>query len=304
MKKNNSIKIFLTIISLVFLTGCFVKDIGLDKPKNPNMAKRIAIVTHDNNLKGEIKKIESKFYNVFFENAKTECSNMNILKKENNDKIANLTTLPKLNCNCFDNRYLVPACRDLGLDAIILISFSGLESKQESKGFLWFKGLRNFLAIQVKIEIIDTWTGTKLLEEIFSEEVEIGDSDFSELTGYVNLASVKGIDKAIIDIASGMAKKIRNILDAERWKSYIAKKDGNKTLILAGKLSGLENGDILEAYESDRTIEGVGGQHFFIPGNPVGTLKITSVENYTSEAVILSGENIKEKSCVTIRNKE
>ena len=64
---------------------------------------------------------------------------------------------------------------------------------------------------------------------------------------------------------------------------------------------GLKTGDILEVFDSSRTMEGVGGQRFFIPGLKIGVIEIVAITEDRLEAKLVSGEDIKKGS--TVRRK-
>ncbi len=202
---------------------------------------------------------------------------------------AEFLSLPVLYSNNYDNLFLVPAGRRLGLNAAVFISVDFV-SKRRSTGFFMFKKYVNFSVIEVSAVVYDMGAGAKLLDKVFSGEVEQEYDDFAQVSDAENQIDFSEYEDIIIDIAEDAAEEVCEAIEAGEWKSYIITRDENKAIIFAGNKIGLTEGDILNIYDSNSTVQSSDTQHFFIPGIKVGTLKITSTDKDTSQAVILSGE--------------
>ena len=69
--------------------------------------------------------------------------------------------------------------------------------------------------------------------------------------------------------------------------------EGHKITISAGSRVGLKTGMKLKVFDSTKTIEGVGGQRFFLRGDDVATIEVVSVADQTSEARQIDGGPVK-----------
>ena len=101
----------------------------------------------------------------------------------------------------------------------------------------------------------------------------------------------------LIDIGDLICNAVRD----QPWDGYITKIDGDRYVIPSGTKVGLKTGDILEVFDSSRTMEGVGGQRFFIPGLKIGIIEIVTISEDRLEAKLVSGKDIKKGS--TVRRK-
>ena len=84
-----------------------------------------------------------------------------------------LVKLPINGTGSIDNLGLAQLGRQAGMNAIVTGEIMGITRKEEKRGILFFKDLRQFIYFQVKIEVYGTGTGVKLIDERYSEEIEI-----------------------------------------------------------------------------------------------------------------------------------
>jgi hypothetical protein len=133
-------------------------------------------------------------------------------------------------------------------------------------------------------------TGAKLLDKIFSDEVEREYDDFAAVSVEESRIDFSEYEEVIIDIAEDAAEEVCEVIEAEEWKGYLIKRDKDKAIISAGNRAGLTEGDIFNIYDSGSTVKSADTQHFFIPGKKIGTLQVTVAEQEASRAIILSGE--------------
>ena len=98
-----------------------------------------------------------------------------------------------------------------------------------------------------------------------------------------------------------ISEKICDKISDQPWKGFIISISGTKVVISSGRDTGIIPGDILEVYASANTIVGLNGRKFFLPGLKSGEIKITAIYPRRSEAIIISGDNIREGSTVEYR---
>ena len=105
------------------------------------------------------------------------------------------------------------------------------------------------------------------------------------------------LNTLLTDIGDSICDAIRD----QPWDGFITEIDGDRYLIPSGTNVGLEAGDILEVFDSSRIMEGIGGQHFFVPGLKIGEIEIVTITEDRMEAKLVLGEDIKKGS--TVRRK-
>jgi hypothetical protein len=129
-----------------------------------------------------------------------------------------------------------------------------------------------FATAKVEIRLIDATTGN-LLRTFIGRSPIFGTKETGEYSR--GKAVIKAIDFGLDDILEGFLRQL-DLLD---WTTTIAKVDGEKIYLNAGKLSGVRIGDTLEVFEA--------GKEIFNPvtnlslgwttGRPIGTLKVTDL---------------------------
>ncbi|MBW1615519.1 MAG: hypothetical protein JRJ49_03100 [Deltaproteobacteria bacterium] len=292
--KSFFILLLLFITAALIFTGCFFnKKIagaipGLE-PGGKDLKKRIAVIFKDNGSKNDIQNILYKVKESFLPEVADESDDIIVLRDEKGDIASEFLNLPVLYSNNYDNLFLVPTGRRIGLDAAVFIS-ADIVSRRKAVGYFMFKKHVNFSVVEIKATVYDMETGAKLLDKVFAEEVEREYDDFIDIADEENKIDFSEYEEVIIDIAEDAAEEVCEAIEAEEWKGYIIKRDKDKAIISAGNQAGLTEGDIFNIYNSGSTVKSADTQHFFIPGKKIGTLQVTVAEQEASRAIILSGE--------------
>jgi hypothetical protein len=219
-------------------------------------------------------------------------------------KTGNLLSLmkepPKLKSGHPDNYSLALIGRQIGLNAIVTGSLEDIRILNELQGILWTKDTHHFVEVIVRVEVNDVRTATKLLDQTFVREIEIEDLDY-QILKQSDRASLPELSATLGILLADIGNEICNTVKDQPWTGFIIKVEEDRFTISSGNEIGLKVGDVLEVYDSSRIIEGVGGQRFFTPGLKIGEIEIVNITTNTSEARLVSGNNISKGS--TVRRK-
>lgn len=273
-------------------------DIAGDlKIKNKNFINRAGIAVFENKTTFTGGEVEDNFQIHLVNTLKEECPEMLLLLPDDPEYPEDLIELPRMPSGQVDNLALAKIGRQLGLNAIVTGSFIDIRTDEDERGFWWFKESELFTQVQIGVEVYDVETGAKLLDESFLHEIEMGstEDDMAKPGREVDLALV---NKAVIQIAAEMGDRICKAVEEQTWIGYVISIDGNKIMLSSGEKAGLKSGDILEVHESENIIKGTQGQVFFLPGLKTGEIQITAVYPERSEAVSVSGNEVKAGSSV------
>jgi len=225
------------------------------------------------------------------------CSDILLVKPTDPDYPDYFADIPKKESGGLDNFDLAKAGRQLGFNAIVSGAIKHISNNKKEHGILWFKGTQNVVEVQIDVEVYDTETGAKLIDEAFTDEIEVEEFGMdSNLSTYELDPAV--ISEAFEHIATDMGEKICDAILAEPWKGYITSTTADKVRISSWKRSGLEPGDEFEVYHCDAVFQGAEEHRFFIPGRKAGEIKITAVFADTAEAVRISGLDLREGSLI------
>lgn len=271
------------------------------KIKNQDFIKKAGIAVFENRTTFTKGDFEDNFQIHLVNTLKEECPEMLLLLPDDPEYPEDLIELPKMPSGQMDNLTLAKTGRQLGLNAIITGSFIDIRTDETERGFWWFKELELFTQVQIGVEVYDVETGAKLLDESFIREIEMGSTE-DEMARPGREADPALVNEAIIQIATEMGNRICEAVEEQAWSGYIISSDGNKIVLSSGEKAGLKSGDILEVHESENIINGAQDQRFFVPGLKTGEIRITDVYPERSEAVSVSGNEIKAGS--SVRSKE
>jgi len=293
----------LLIVSLLiaFSTGCTgvpnsnrtaIEMTGGFKFFSGNLRKRVGIANFENRTDVEGEKFEKTLQTNLSQTIQKKCPEI-ILERPDNPKYRNiLGTPPKIQTGRIDNFALSMAGRKLGFNAILTGVLLDISGTKEKRGILWFKTDRSFLQIQLAVEVYDVETGAKILDEIPIHQTEIDESDFQSINEWKN-PPVSLINDELANIATEMGKKVCNAVENVPWSGYVSSVNGEKVVVSSGSNIGIKPGYIFEVSAIGKIINGVNGHRFVMTGKKTGEIQIVSVYPDRSEAVLLSGNEIR-----------
>ena len=198
-------------------------------------------------------------------------------------------------------RHLAVLGRQLGLNAIATGSLEDIRLMDELRGVWITKDTHHLVQVFIRVEVCDTRTATKLLDETFERQIEIDDIEYQiiQQSDEIELPRLnETLNKLLTDVGDSICDTIKD----QPWTGYITKIEDGKFVIPSGSRTGLKLGDILEVYDSSRIIEGIGGQRFFTPGLKIGEIEIVAVTENQTVAKLVDGKEIATGS--TVRRKD
>ena len=299
---------YILIFSLIWLflfAGCSSlysknKKSGNLTIKNSDLAKKIGIAIFENKTSFKDRSYEKVFQEYLIESITDSCSDILLVKPGDAGYPDFLVKLPRNETGSIDNLSLAQLGRQSGMNAIVTGEIMGITGKEEKRGIIFFKDLRQFIYFQVKIEVYDTGTGVKLIDERYREEIEIDDLEL-ELFKKKEVASMSEVDDVFLKISEEIDEKICNAINTPPWQGYITSVTENNIIISSGKKVGLVQGVVLEVFTTGEIIKGVDGHRFYMPGHKTGEVKLTAVYADSCEAVFYAGSDIIEGCSVRIK---
>ena len=305
--RTGYILIVLAIIHIVL--GCTAYNSVSKKTKNvargfkaldKDLNKKVALAYYSNQTVFSDRNLETNFHENLIETIGSLCPRIFILPAAEIGIADYFNDIQRQNNGGIDNLELVKRGRLHGLNAILMVSLTGVVDFEEEKGIWRFKDTHYYFRVQMIVGVFDTETGTKLLDEVVKRMVEVDEYDL-ELLRSQNRIDAFIIEDAFEDVADAMGEKICDVLSAQPWKGYIVSIKGDKINISSGIETGLVPGKVLEVFYSTKTIEGANGRRFFIPGKKIGEVEITTVYEDSAEAAIISNNGIQAGSLVKVK---
>ena len=293
-----------SLICLFLFAGCSSlssknKISGTLTIKNSDLAKKVGIAIFKNKTSFKDRSYEKVFQEYLIESMTDSCSDILLAKPGDAGYPDFLVKLPMNGNGSIDNLGLAQLGRQTGINAIVTGEIIGVTRKEEKRGIIFFKDLRQFIYFQVKIEVYDTGTGVKLIDERYSEEIEIDEFEL-ELLKKNEIVNISEIDDVFLKISEDIGEKICKAVNILPWQGYITSVTENNIIISSGKKVGLVPGAVLEVFTTGEIIEGVDGHRFRMHGRKTGEVKLTAVYADSCEAVFYTGSDIMEGCSVKI----
>lgn len=210
-----------------------------------------------------------------------------------------LKELPRLASGRVDNFALATIGRELGLNAVIIGSLDDIGIIDETEGLI-LKDTLHFIQVLVGVEVYDTETGTKILDDSFKRKVQVDKLDYDLMRSEGKLR-LPDLSQELNDLLGEMGERICWAIEDQPWNGFITSFGEDKIILSAGSTSGLEPGDELEVFDNSRIIQGSDGQRFYIHGVKTGRIRIVSVKPHLSEAVVVSNAGIKTGNSVRVK---
>lgn len=285
MPRLNPIIVIYALCAMFCITGCasknLVRNIGFS---NTGLKKKIAILPAEQLLKDE--RLKLLFEKSLADNIEKKCSDMILLKPEQTKSLQISDTLA-----------LAEAGKALGLNAIVRARLGTVSIGKEEKGFPLFKRLRNTASLYADIQITDTATAAKLMEQSLTRSTEPDDADIDLIKAGKD-SGMYFLSNTLSDMAAELAVKICDTVAAQPWQSFVVSGSKGIFTISGGKDAGIQPGELLNVYDRGETLTGAQEQRFFKPGPKVGELKVIAVFPDRSEAIPFAGKDFREGSAV------
>lgn len=203
-----------------------------------------------------------------------------------------LTRLPRTPLNAIDNLEVALQARRAGLNAVAVASLIDVHDQRQEKGLWWFKDVFDEIEVTVNVEVYDSQTAAKILDERFIHRIEAdmplsmpGQSPATRLPLQV-------IEEMEENVWPEVARRIADEMVVIPWVGFIQAVSNGGVTLSAGSETGLESGDVLDVFDNSRMIEGMGGARFLVPGPKIGEIEVASTAVGRIEARILSGGQI------------
>ena len=270
------------------------------KLSDEDLQRKVGIINFENNSLRETAEFQNIFHKGLPDYMNENCEGILVDDPDAGNLLALVKEPPKLKSGHLDNYSLALIGRQIGLNAIVTGSLEDIRIIDELQGILWTKDTHHFVEVNIRVEVNDVRTATKLLDNTFVRDIEIEDLDYQLIKQTDRIRSPE-LNETLSKLLADIGNEICHTVKDQPWTGFITKAEEDRYTISSGSEIGLEVGDVLEVYDSSRIIEGVGGQRFFTPGLQIGEIEIENITRNTSEASLISGKDILKGS--TVRRK-
>jgi hypothetical protein len=195
-----------------------------------------------------------------------------------------LRSPPRLPAGQIDGYSLALMGRPRGLSFFVIGTLLDVRLLDKKTGFWLWKDTTYKIFVAMRVEIIDSATGTKALDETLDEEMVIDELRHEQLqqAGQIPIAE---IDPILTGLMRTAGNSICSALRDKPWQGFVVGVDQDRITISSGRSAGLSSGLVLDVYGGGKMVENKDGQRFIKPGEKIGEATVSSVTDDRAEAV-------------------
>lgn len=216
-----------------------------------------------------------------------EVSRLKLLKAWEDDAIKEAIDL--LKSNHID--LVATRWRTDGFQGIATAALLDVRLVTEKTGILWFRKDRFFVKFEVVLDLYDTHSGAKLVNEVAEMSLKISQEDYEALQSGTVL-HISDLDESLADLANEFGEEAAEALRKHPWQTSIISTDAERIVLAAGRSSGLQVGDRLAIYGGNKLIVGESGK-YVLPGVKIAEVDIKQVEEHRSNAAVLQNGSVR-----------
>lgn len=214
---------------------------------------------------------------------------------EKGDRSINVPLMPS---GAVDTYNLALQGRRKGVGAIVMGAVTEIRGEKRMAGFWWFEEKSCFVVVDFMVTVVDTETGTKILDEYYSAEARIETVRYDQIKKGDLSMDLTEIGNAIKQLATEAGEGVITTLKSQPPKIFLSNVQGTTVKLTAGRNIGLFQNAELNVYGSAGVITGKDGQRFLASTAKTGTVRIVSLEGDEAVAEVIYGIVPNEMACL------
>jgi hypothetical protein len=257
------------------------KVTGVFAPGGADLRHKIALIGVENQPTPGASGFSSFFQKALTERLQSECPGIMV------DAAVGefLKSPPRLASGQIDGYSLAMMGRPRGLNFFVIGTLSDSRLLDEKTGFWLWKDTRYKKRAVLRVEITDSATGTKALDETFAEEMVIEELQHQQLQASLPLPFSE-IEPILNRLLPEAVDALCRALSTQPWQGFVVAADAGRLTISSGSAVGLSPGKVLEVFGSGRMVESKDGRRFLQPGDRLGEARVSSVSAEKAEALL------------------
>jgi len=213
---------------------------------------------------------------------------------------AGLKTPPRLPSGLLDGYALAVLGRQRGVNFFLIGTLVDVRVKSEPKGFWLWKDTRYSIQTVVRLELVDSATGAKILDDTSRTETEIDSVKYEEIEQFKNI-QLADIGSSITALFRKGGKLVCTAMHSLPWQGFVLAAERGRITLSAGSRAGLSAGRMLEVFSAGPVFTSKDGQRFLSVGEKIGEATLTTVAEDRAEAAFGGWERLKEGGTVQLK---
>ena len=209
-------------------------------------------------------------------------------------------TPPRLPSGLLDGYALAALGRQRGVNFFLIGTLVDVRVKDEPKGFWLWKDTRYSIQTVVRLELVDSATGAKILDDTSRIETEIDSLKYEEIEQFKNI-QFADLTAAITTLFRKGGKLVCAAMHSLPWQGFVVAAERGRITLSSGSRAGLAAGRTLDVFGIGPVFTSKDGQRFLSVGDKVSEATVTTVAEDRAEAVFAGGERLKEGGTVQVK---
>ena len=180
---------------------------------------------------------------------------------------------------------VLDSARLAGFQCVLVAQLQNIVPEKKKTGGLWFRKTRYFITATVVLNVYDTITGTKIVDQSTEETVKVDVTKYEDFTEG-RLFDIPEVNDMISELAERLGEEAAETVADHRWMTSVIAVDGNVVRLSADQSVGLKDGDRLSVFEGRRKVQGPEGEIYTIPGYKLANIQISGFVDNSAEAVV------------------
>lgn len=204
-----------------------------------------------------------------------------------------------------NGEYDMAAVAKLGLTAggtaVLEGRVESVQVKRSGSAVGLFRQVKSKVVATVRFRMFATRNGREILNQVKSSELEDGNTRFVDRSARTPEEDAAAVKEAVQIAFLNIMPLVGQTLDKLVWEGRVALISGERIFLNAGRLSGLQVGDILKVTEEGEEVYDPQSGRFIgkAPGRMKGTVEVVSYFGKDGAiAIVLSGSGFKENDRV------
>jgi hypothetical protein len=259
--------------------------------------KKVALIGADAGQPGDPSGFPAHFRRHFQAQLEKECAGLQF----DTAIAADLKEPPRIASGLLDGYALAVLGRRVGVGFFMVGTLMDVKLEQEPTGFWLWKDTRAWIRAVMRLEVVDSATGAKILDDSQKDAVEIDGLKYEELkqSQAIRLADFQpAVDRMFAKSARLLCKTLRE----RPWQAFIVGAEGGRIVLSAGSDSGLAAGRVLEVFGLGAAVVAKDGQRFVPIGEKLGEAAVSAVSRDSAQAVFERWESVRNGGTVRMKN--
>jgi hypothetical protein len=209
-------------------------------------------------------------------------------------------TPPRLPSGLLDGYALAVLGRQRGVNFFLIGTLVDVRVKDERKGFWLWKDNRYTIQTVVRLELVDSATGAKILDDTSRTETEIDSLRYEEIEQFKNI-QLADLTSSITTLLRKGGKQVCAAIHSLPWQGFVVASERGRITLSSGSRAGLAAGRTLEVFGTGPVFTSKDGQRFLSVGAKLGEATLTTVSEERAEAVFDGWERLSAGGTVQVK---